>query len=245
MSDPNERDAKLVQYMNEAYGNERELEVALQADLAMTTKPAYAKRLKQHLKETKSHAKQLERRIKTLGGGGQAVQSMVAKATAVAKAPLHMVRGSGEQEKMLKNAKTQYSSEHEEISTYLALETFATKVGDKETASLARGIRKEEERMAKFLEGQIKQLSGAVAQEVPRSLRRSASKKRPAAKRAAPKPAVKAAAKKPAAKKATAKKATAKKAATKKPAAKKAAAKPGSRKNGAKKTPRKAAAKKS
>lgn len=170
---------------------------------------------------------------------------MVAKATAVAKAPLHMVRGSGEQEKMLKNAKTQYSSEHEEISTYLALETFATKVGDKETASLARGIRKEEERMAKFLEGQIKQLSGAVAQEVPRSLRRSASKKRPAAKRAAPKPAVKAAAKKPAAKKATAKKATAKKAATKKPAAKKAAAKPGSRKNGAKKTPRKAAAKKS
>jgi ferritin-like metal-binding protein YciE len=215
MSEPNERDAKLVQYLNEAYGNEKELETALQADIAMTTKPAYAKRLKQHLKETKSHSKQLERRIKKLGGGPKALQSVLGKATAVAKAPLHMVRGSGEQEKMLKNAKTQYSSEHEEISTYLALEHFATKVGDKETASLVRGIRKEEERMARFLEGQIKQLSAAVAQEIPARLRRAA--KKPAAKKAAAKPA----AKKAAVKKAPAKKASSKKAA-KKPAAKKA-----------------------
>jgi ferritin-like metal-binding protein YciE len=190
MSDPNERDAKLVQYMNEAYGKERELESALQAHIEMTTKPPYKKRLKQHLKETKAHAKALERRIKKLGGGGHAVQTIVAKATAAAKAPLHAVRGSGEQEKMLKNAKTQYFSEHEEISTYLALETFATKVGDKETAKLARDIRRDEERMAKFLEGQIKSLSNAVAiEEVPsaqRSASRSkASRRRPVAKKPA------------------------------------------------------------
>ena len=48
---------KLIQYMNEAYGNEKELEVALVADIAMTTKPPYKKRLQQHLKETKGHAK--------------------------------------------------------------------------------------------------------------------------------------------------------------------------------------------
>ena len=224
MSDPNERDAKLVQYMNEAYGNEKELETALQADIAMTTKPAYAKRLKQHLKETKAHSKLLERRIKKLGGGKKALTDVVAKATAVAKAPLHIVRGSGEQEKMLKNAKTQYSSEHEEISTYLALETFATKVGDKETAKLAREIRKDEERMAKFLEGQIKQLSGAVAQEIPRSLRRPATKKRSAKKAAAKPAAKKAPVKKAAPKKASAKKAPAKKSAAKKASTKKASA---------------------
>ncbi len=248
MSEPNERDAKLVQYLNEAHGKEKELETALQADIAMTTKPAYAKRLKQHLKETKSHAKLLERRIKKLGGGPKALQTVVAKATAVAKAPLHMVRGSGEQEKMLKNAKTQYSAEHEEISTYLALENFATKVGDKETASLVRGIRKEEERMARFLEGQIKQLSGAVAQEVPRSLRRSASKKRASAKRSAP-AAKKATPKKSASKKATGKKSRARKAAkktaTKKPAAKKATAKKSSVKKASKRRAKKASAKKS
>lgn len=173
MADPNERDAKLVQYLNEAYTNERELETALQADLLLTPKAVYAKRLKQHLKETKAHAKALERRIKKLGGGGHAVQTVVAKAAAVAKAVPHAVRGSGEAEKMLKNAKTQYVSEQEEISTYLAIESFANKVGDRETAALVRGIRKEEERMARFLEGQIKQLAGAVVQaEVPASQRR-------------------------------------------------------------------------
>jgi ferritin-like metal-binding protein YciE len=223
MADLNERDAKLVQYLNEAYTNERELETALQADLLLTTKPAYAKRLKQHLKETKAHAKALERRIKKLGGGPSALSSVVAKATAVAKAVPHAVRGSGDAEKMLKNAKTQFVSEQEEISTYLAIETFATKVGDKETASLVRGIRKEAERMARFLEGQIKQLTGAVVSGLPRP--RKAAK--PAAKKAAKKAGSKA---KSPAKKATAKKSPARKSAAKKSPAKKAAKKPAAKK---------------
>ncbi len=186
MADPNERDAKLIQYLSEAYGKEQELETALQVDIAMTTKPPYKKRLQQHLKETKAHAKALDRRIKKLGGGTQVVQSLVGKVTAVAKGPLHAVRGDGQQEKMLKNAKTQFTSEQEEISTYLAIEVFATKVGDSETAKLARDIRKEEERMAKFLEGQIRQLAGAAAlDEVPARLRRAAS--RPKKRKAAPK----------------------------------------------------------
>ena len=190
MADPNERDAKLIQYLSEAFGKERELEVALQVDIAMTTAAPYKKRLQQHLKETKAHAKALDRRINQLGGGGQTVASLVGKATAVAKGPLHAVRGDGQQEKMLKNAKTQFTAENEEISTYLALEVFATKVGDAETAKLARDIRREEERMAKFIEGQIRQLAGATAlDEVPASQRRKASKpKRKAAKkRTAPK----------------------------------------------------------
>src|ERR1700753_1633104 len=192
MPDPNERDAKLIQYMSEAYGKERELEVALQVDIAMTTKAPYKKRLQQHLKETKAHAKTLDRRIKKLGGGGQTVARLVGKATAMAKAPIHMVRGSGEQEKLLKNAKTQFTAEQEEISTYLAIEVFATKVGDAETAKLARDIRREEERMAKFLEGQIRQLAGATAlDEVPAAQRRSPAKRRAAKKSTARKPAAK------------------------------------------------------
>jgi ferritin-like metal-binding protein YciE len=184
MADMNERDAKLVQYLSEAFGKESELAVALEAHIAMNTKAAYKKRLKQHLKETKGHAKQLQRRIKQLGGGTQTARSVAGKAKAVAKAPLQAVRGSGEQEKMLKNAKTEYFNEHEEIATYLAIETFAVKVGDKATAQLARGIRREEERMAKFLEGQIKSLSNAVAlDEVPARQRsaKAAKKAKPAA----------------------------------------------------------------
>src|ERR1700712_1887643 len=211
MADPNERDAKLIQYLSEAYGKERELEVALQTDIAMTTKAPYKKRLQQHLRETKAHAKALDKRIKKLGGGGQTVASLVGKATAMAKAPIHMVRGSGEQEKLLKNAKTQFTAEQEEISTYLAIEVFAAKVGDSETAKLARDIRREEERMAKFLEGEIKQLANATAlDEVPVNLRRSSSTKSKTTKRKTAKP------KKAAAKKSTATQSTASKPATKK-----------------------------
>lgn len=175
MADLNERDAKLVQYLNEAHGKERELETSLQAHIAMTTRAPYKKRLQQHLRETKAHAKALERRIKKLGGDGTSkVGAAVGKAMAAAKGPMHAVRGAGEQEKMLKNAKSEYWNEHEEIATYMAIETLAEKVGDKETAKLARGIRREEERMAKFLAGQIKSLTGAVVQEeVPRSQRSS------------------------------------------------------------------------
>src|SRR4051794_11930791 len=203
MADMNERDAKLVQYLSEAYGKERELETALQAHIAMTAKGPYKKRLQQHLKETKSHAKQVERRIKKLGGGGQTLQTAVGKLTAAAKGPLHMIRGDSEQEKMLKNAKTEYFNEHEEIATYLAIETLAEKVRDSETAKLARSIRREEERMAGFLQGQIKSLSGAVArEEIPAALRRGGSAGKPK-KPAAKKPAAKrkAPAKKPAGKK--------------------------------------------
>lgn len=176
MAEINERDAKLVQYLGEAYGKERELEMALQAHIAMTAKGPYRRRLQQHLKETKAHARQVERRIKKLGGGGQTLQGTVGKLTAAAKGPLHAIRGAGEQEKMLKNAKTEYFNEHEEIATYLAIETLAEKVRDPETAKLARGIRREEERMANFLQGQIKTLTGAVArEEIPAALRRAAA----------------------------------------------------------------------
>jgi ferritin-like metal-binding protein YciE len=218
MADLNERDAKLVQYLSEAYGKERELETALQAHILIAGKGPYKKRLQQHLKETKAHAKAVERRIKKLGGGGQTLQTAVGKLTAAAKGPLHAVRGDGEAEKMLKNAKTEYFNEHEEIATYLAIETLAQKVGDSETAKLARAIRREEERMASFLQGQIKQLTGAVVREdIPAAQRRAtrpkrkakakaATKKRPAAKPASKKSPRKAARRKTGGRKKVAKK---------------------------------------
>jgi len=222
MADLNERDAKLVQYLSEAYGKERELEAALQAHIGMTVKGPYKKRLQQHLKETKAHAKQVERRIKQLGGGGQTLQGAVGKLQAVAKSPLHAIRGDGEQEKMLKNAKTEYFNEHEEIATYLAIETLAEKVRDSETAKLARLIRREEERMASFLQGQIKSLTNAVAREdIPARLRRAAGSTGKA-KKATKKTSRRS-------KKTTAKKSTAKKSGAKKRTAKKAPKKAGAR----------------
>jgi ferritin-like metal-binding protein YciE len=188
MADLNERDTKLVQYLNEAYGKEKQLETALEAHIAMTTRAPYKKRLQQHLKETKAHGRDVERRIKQLGGQAGAdgvagaantLQTAANKAAALAQGPLHMARGTGEQEKLLKNAKTEYQDEAEEIATYTAIETLATTVGDKETAQLAKRIRREEERMSGFLERLIPQLTKAVATaEIPASQRSTGRRKR-------------------------------------------------------------------
>jgi ferritin-like metal-binding protein YciE len=173
------KQAKLVQYLSEAYSKEKELETALEAHIGMTTRKPYRKRLQDHLKETKAHARELERRIKKIGGGGpqladKVTGSPLAKAKSLAKGPLHMVRGTGEAEKMLKNAKTEYWNEHEEIATYMAIETLAESVGDTDTAKLARAIRRDEERMAKYLARQIPVLTKAVvSEEVPASERRN------------------------------------------------------------------------
>src|SRR4051795_13285136 len=107
------RDAKLIQYLNEAYGKEKELETALQAHIKMTKRPPYKKRLQDHLKETKAQSKGLERRIKALGGKAErstpvpvvgpaaaveataAVTAAATKALAAAKGPVHALRGTG------------------------------------------------------------------------------------------------------------------------------------------------------
>jgi len=191
MAETTASQAKLIQYLNEAYSKEKELEVSLQAHIGMTTlteRKAYKKRLQDHLKETRSHSKQVERRIKKLGGtpgildspveaiasGAGKVAAVAKGQVAAAKGPLHMVRGTSDQEKLLKNAKTEYFNEHEEIATYSAIETLADAVGDTETAKLARGIRREEERMAKYLDGLIPTLTKAVVkEEIPASERKS------------------------------------------------------------------------
>ena len=176
--------AKLVQYLTEAYGKERELETALTAHIGMAIRPAYKKRLQQHLKETKQHGKLVERRLRKLGGAGLTgkANEVLSRGVAAAKGPLHAVRGSGTEEKQLKNAKTEYSEEHEEIATYLAIETLATELGDAETAKVAKTIRREEERMASFLERQIPVLTKEVVRaEIPaseRPRRRSAAAKK-------------------------------------------------------------------
>jgi ferritin-like metal-binding protein YciE len=185
------RDAKLIQYLNEAYGKEKELETALQAHIRMTKRPPYKKRLQDHLKETKAQSKGLERRIKALGGKAErstpvpvpgpqaaveataAVTAAATKALAAAKGPVHALRGTGEAEKQLKNAKDELWNEYEEIGNYTAIETLAEALNDAETVKLAREYRRQEERMAGFLLKLIPTLTKAVVtEEVPAAERR-------------------------------------------------------------------------
>jgi ferritin-like metal-binding protein YciE len=194
MAEPTIREAKLIQYLNEAYGKERELETALQAHIKLTTRDAYKKRLQAHLKETKAHARDVKARIRKLGGKAteldvpgpgvvtevaSGAQAIAGKAVALARGPLHALRGTSEQEKMLKNAKTEYADEHEEIATYTAIQALAEALGDDETAKLAKAILRDEERMATYLQKLLPSLTKAVVtEEIPPAQRRPADQRR-------------------------------------------------------------------
>jgi ferritin-like metal-binding protein YciE len=189
MAAPSIADEKLIQYLNEAYGLEQRLETALQAHVAMAAHASYKKRLREHLTETKRHSREVAKRVKQLGGeaatvgapgpapvaeAAQAVLGGAQKAVALAQGPLHALRGTGEAEKQLKNVKSEYSDEAEEIATYSAIETLAQAVGDAATAKLAREIRRDEERMLSYLAKQIPRFTNAVAKaEIPASLRKA------------------------------------------------------------------------
>ena len=176
MADVSTRDAKLIQYLNEAYGKEKELETALQAHIGMTDARAVqeappaapARRRSRTPRPRAPHQEARRRRPRPADR-----RRSRARRSRPAKGPLHALRGTGEEEKLLKNAKTEYSEEHEEIATYTAIETFAESVGDKETAKLARSIRRDEERMAELPRATDPELAKGVG-HAPRCPPRSA-----------------------------------------------------------------------
>ncbi len=73
------------------------------------------------------------------------------------------MRGSGGEEKVLKNAKDAYATEALEIATYIALEHLARSVDDTRTAELAASIRGDEEAMRERIELELPALARAVA----------------------------------------------------------------------------------
>jgi ferritin-like metal-binding protein YciE len=205
-----QRDALVVKYLTEAYGKERQLETALQAQIALAKRPQLQKGLREHLKVTKAQATGLKRRISALGGkatvgpdvpgpglatdAAGAVTTLANKAMAAAKGPAQALRGTSEADNELRNIRDCYWNEAEEIAHYQVIEAVATELGDRETASLARKYRREEEKMQAFLERQIGPLIKAVVrEEVPAEqrsngssrTRRNGSRRKPAATAAA------------------------------------------------------------
>jgi ferritin-like metal-binding protein YciE len=89
-------------------------------------------------------------------------ETLVSQTLALSKTPFDLLRGTGGEEKVLKNAKDACASEALEIATYTALERLAVKVGDEQTAKLARSIRADEERMLERIMREIPKLTDAV-----------------------------------------------------------------------------------
>jgi ferritin-like metal-binding protein YciE len=165
----NKAEQKIVQYLSEARGMERALAHVLQSQIAMTPKGAHRNGLESHLQETYDHGERVQRRLDQLGAGGNPLsfgvnllRSVVGEALALGKAPVDLVRGSGGEERVLKNAKDACAAEGLEIATYTAIERLADSVADKETAALAASIRADEQKMLDRLLRQIPALTDAV-----------------------------------------------------------------------------------
>ena len=131
----NERDTKLVQWLNEAHAKESELEVALTGHIGLTEKASYKKRLQQHLKETREHKRSVARRIKALGGtpaagpdipaAPKAVSSVAGKAKAAVKGQVAAARAlvTDQADTHVRNAQEELREEQVEIALYLRIET--------------------------------------------------------------------------------------------------------------------------
>jgi ferritin-like metal-binding protein YciE len=160
---------KVVQYLGEAHASEQALVRVLQSQIAMTPRGSYRSALETHLGETRDHAARLQRRLGELGVGGNPLaaavtlaESLLGQALALGKTPLDLLRGSGGEEKVLKNAKDACATEALEIATYTAIERLARAVDDDTTAELAASIRADEEGMLARILREIPQLTGAV-----------------------------------------------------------------------------------
>jgi ferritin-like metal-binding protein YciE len=165
----NRSDQKVVQYLNEAHASEVGLVSVLKSQIATTPRGSYRDGLEKHLDETRRHAQRIQGRLGELEQGRNPLQaflgfteSLVSQTLALSKTPFDLLRGSGGEEKVLKNAKDACATEALEIATYTALARLASKVGDEQTAKLAVSIRGEEERMLERIMREIPKLTDAV-----------------------------------------------------------------------------------
>src|SRR3954463_15602364 len=160
---------KVVQYLNEAHATEQALVRVLQSQIAMTPRGPYRNALETHLRENNDHARRVERRLGELGEGSNplmaavgAVETVIGQALALGKTPFDLLRGTGGEEKVLKNAKDACATEAPEIATCASLERRAKDVGDEKTEKLAASIRADEEKMLARVLREIPKLTDAV-----------------------------------------------------------------------------------
>jgi ferritin-like metal-binding protein YciE len=160
---------KVVQYLSEAHAHEMGLVRVLQSQIAMTPRGSYRTALENHLGETRDHAERVAARADALGRRSDPLtaivdlaETAVAQTLALGKTPFDLLRGSGGEEKVLKNAKDACATEALEIATYTAIEQLARSVGDQETEKLAASIRADEEKMLERIMRELPKLTAAV-----------------------------------------------------------------------------------
>ena len=139
---------KLADYVEDAHAMEQNDLKMLDSMISTTDDPQVKEMIEHHKRETEEHEQRLRERLEAMGRGTSTRKQAQAVGAALLKGVGDQARG----DKAGKNARDGYMAEHLEIAAYLLLERLAQKVGDTETAEVARRNRADEEEMARRID---------------------------------------------------------------------------------------------
>ncbi len=157
-----ELEAQLVKHIDEAIAMEQSVLRMLDSMVATTEDDELKEDLRLHKLETEGQIDRLQKRLEAHDASPSLVREAAGVAEALMKGVQDVVRG----EKVARNARDGYATEHLEIASYQLLERVAERAGDEETAAVARQNRAEEESMAKKLDAKWDRFAELALQEV-------------------------------------------------------------------------------
>ena len=162
----------IIDYLRDAESQEQASLSLLEGHLRGAPPGPYRSASRRHLEETRRHAHQVGERLVDLGATRGTLGTLITLGEAVAgrviglaTAPLGLLVSRTRADAMLRNAEDAIASEAREAAIYEALERLAEEAGDQATASLARGIREDEERFLGELHELLPGLADRVARE--------------------------------------------------------------------------------
>ena len=153
---------QLVKHIDEALAMEQNVLRMLDGMIETTDDEEIRSELRHHKLETEQHAERLEKRLAAHDASPSTAREAAGIMGALMKGVVDMVR----QEKVGRNARDGYATEHLEIASYQLLERVAERAGDEETAEVARQNRKDEEAMAKNIDANWDRFADLSLQEV-------------------------------------------------------------------------------
>jgi len=142
----------LIAWLNDAYAMEQALIPVLE-NHAKDAKddPAARARIELHAEQTRRHAELVKGCVEHLGSSTSAVKS----AMGTLFGAVHSVSTGMFADETVKNALTDYATEHFEIACYRALSESARSMMEEHTAQVCEEILRDEREMADWLAGQL------------------------------------------------------------------------------------------
>jgi ferritin-like metal-binding protein YciE len=138
--------AKLVEYVQNVHAMEQNVLLMLDSIILTTRDAELAAMFEEHKVETRRQERRLNERLRLLGG--LSLTSAGKDITAIVAAQVKGIADMWRADKAVRNARDAFVTEHMEIAAYEVLERLAGRVGDAQTAKVARKNRAEEEAMA-------------------------------------------------------------------------------------------------